>query len=167
MTTTTTTTTTSDGTTTIEAPTDLPVIRMTREFAASPAQLFRAHTDADLFQRWMGPDASSLKIDQWDARTGGSWRYVSVFGTEEYAFHGCFHTVREDRIVETFTFEGMPDAVCLETFTFEDLGNGRTLLHSDSLYESFEARDFMLSSMEAGVTQGYARLDAMLAGSEV
>ena len=44
-----TTTTTADGTTTIEAPTDLPVIRMTREFAATPAQLFRAHTDAELF----------------------------------------------------------------------------------------------------------------------
>ena len=51
----TTTTTTADGTTTIEAPADLPVIRMTREFAATPAQLFRAHTDADLFARWTGP----------------------------------------------------------------------------------------------------------------
>ena len=40
-----------------------------------------------------------LKIDQWDARTGGSWRYVGVMGGEEYGFHGCFHTVREDRIV--------------------------------------------------------------------
>jgi uncharacterized protein YndB with AHSA1/START domain len=61
----------------------------------------------------------------------------------------------------------MPDAVCLETFTFEDLGNGRTRLRADSLYESFEARDGMLASMEAGVTDGYAQLDRLLAGGEL
>jgi uncharacterized protein YndB with AHSA1/START domain len=92
---------------------------------------------------------------------------VGVFGSEEYGFHGCFHTVREDRIVETFTFEGMPDAVCLETFTFEDLGNGRTLLRADSVYESFEARDGMLASMEPGVNDGYAQLDRLLAAGDV
>jgi uncharacterized protein YndB with AHSA1/START domain len=162
-----TTKTTSDGTTTIEAPADLPAIRMTREFAASPAQLFRAHTEAELFVRWMGPEEGTLTLDHWDARTGGSWRYVSVLAGEEYGFHGCFHTVREDRIVWTFTFEGIPDGVCLETFTFEDLGDGRTLLRSDSTYESFEARDGMLSSMESGVTDAYAQLDRLLAGGEV
>jgi len=75
--------------------------------------------------------------------------------------------VREDRIVWTFTFEGIPDGVCLETFTFEDLGGGRTLLRSDSSYESFEARDGMLSSMGPGVTDSYASLDRLLAGGEV
>ena len=129
----TTTTTTADGTTTIEAPTDLPVIRLTREFAATPAQLFRAHTDADLFARWNGPDGTELKIDQWDARTGGSWRYVTVADGEEYGFRGCFHTVREDRLVQTFTCEGMPDGVALETMTFEELGDGRTRLVTVSL----------------------------------
>ena len=163
----TTTTTTSDGTTTIEAPADLPVIRMTREFAASPAQLFRAHTDPELFVRWMGMEGSTLKMDYWDARTGGSWRYVGVFGSEEFAFHGSFHAVREDRIVWTFTYEGIPDGVCLETFTFEDLGTGRTLLRSDSVYESYEARDGMLSSMGPGVNDSYASLDRLLAAGEV
>ena len=50
-----TTTTTADGSTTIEADPDLPIIRITREFAATPAQLFRAHTDPELFARWIGP----------------------------------------------------------------------------------------------------------------
>ncbi len=158
-----TTTTTADGTTTIEAPSDLPVIRMTRDFAGTPAQLFRAHTDAELFARWTGPDETELKIEHWDARTGGSWRYVTVAEGEEYAFRGCFHTVREDRLVQTFTWEGMPDAVALETMTFEELGDGRTRLHALSLYDSFEGRDGMLSSgMEVGVNDGYARLDKML-----
>jgi uncharacterized protein YndB with AHSA1/START domain len=164
----TTTTTTKDGTTTIEAPADLPVIRMTREFAATPAQLFRAHTDSDLFARWTGPDNTELKIDQWDARTGGSWRYVTVIDGEEYGFRGCFHTVREDRLVQTFTWEGMPDAVALETMTFEELEHGRTRLHAVSLFDSFEGRDGMLSSgMEVGVSDGYAKLDRLLADGDL
>ena len=164
----TTTTTTADGTTTIEAPSDVPIIRITREFTATPAQLVRAHTDADLFARWTGPDGTEIKIDQWDPRTGGSWRYLTVVDGEEYGFHGCFHTVREDRLVQTFTWEGMPDGVSLETMTFEELGDGRTRLHSLSLVESFEIRDAILSSgMEVGVNDGYARLDRMLAADEV
>jgi uncharacterized protein YndB with AHSA1/START domain len=163
-----TTTTTADGTTTIEAPSDLPLIRMTREFAATPAQLFRAHTDADLFVRWTGPDGTEVKIDHWDARSGGSWRYLTVIDGEEYGFRGCFHTLREDRLVQTFTFEGFPDGVALETMVIEDLGNGRTRMVSESLVDSFETRDAMLSSgMEVGVNDGYARLDTMLAAGEV
>ena len=35
----------------IEADPTLPVIRIVRDFAATPMQLFRAHTDPDLFAR--------------------------------------------------------------------------------------------------------------------
>ena len=163
-------TTTTDGTTTIEAAKDMPSIRMSRDFAASPAQLVRAHTDPELFVQWVGPNATSMRIDHWDARTGGSWRYVDGPGPdgEEYAFHGCFHEVREDRLVQTFTFEGYPDSVALETMSFEDLGQGRTRLHVQSLFDSYEARDGMLSSgMDVGVNDGYAKLDQLLAAGKV
>ena len=150
--------------TTIEADPKLPIIRITREFAATPGQLFRAHTDPALFARWVGPGAASTRIDHWDARTGGSWRYVSRTDGEEYAFHGCFHDVRPDRIVQTFTFDGMPEGVSLETLWFEDLGDGRTRLHAQSLVDSFESRDqWLASGMEVGLHDGYAKLDTILA----
>ncbi|MBO0838320.1 MAG: SRPBCC domain-containing protein, partial [Actinobacteria bacterium] len=101
--------------TAIEADPKLPIIRMIRDFAATPDQLFRAHTDPELFARWVGPDTMHTRIEHWDARTGGSWRYISVHGVVEYAFRGCFHDVRPDRIVQTFTFEGEPDGVALQT----------------------------------------------------
>ena len=107
-------------------------------------------------------------MDHWDARTGGSWRYVHTIEGEEYGFHGCFHTVGEDRLVQTFTFEGFPDGVALETMTFEDLGEGRTRLHTQSLFDSYEARDGMLASgMDVGVNDGYAKLDGLLADGAV
>ena len=155
---------TADGTTTIEADPKVPVIHIRRDFRATPAQLVRAHTDPELFVQWIGPNGLDTKLQHWDARTGGSWRYLSTRGDEEYAFHGSFHEVRDDRIVQTFTYDGFPDGVALETITFTDLGDGRTRLEALSLCDSFEGRDMMLASgMEVGVHEGYAKLDGLLA----
>ena len=84
---------------------------------------------------------------------------------EEYWFHGSFHDVRPgELIVQTFTFEGMPDGVALEKLILEDLGGGRTRLVTTSLVDSFEDRDaFVASGMEEGVVDGYERLDELLA----
>jgi len=154
--------------TTIEADPKVPVIRLCRDFDATPEQLFRAHTDARLFAQWIGPRAMQTRVVEWDARSGGSWRFVSTSDGEEYGFRGCFHEVRPDRIVQTFTFEGQPDSVALETLWFEDLGNGRTRLRTQSLVDSFESRDAWLASgMEVGVNEGYAKLDEMLADGTV
>ena len=155
-------------TTAIEADPTLPIIRLTRDFAATPQQLFRAHTDPDLFVRWVGPNNLQNRIEHWDARTGGSWRYVSVHDGMEFRFHGTFHEVRPDRIVQTFTFDGEPDGVALETLWFEDLGDGRSRLRTQSLVDSFEGRDAWLrSGMEVGVNEGYAKLDRLLADGDV
>lgn len=152
----------------IEADTQVPIIRITRDFRCTPAQLMRAHIDPDLFVRWVGPDAISSRIIDWDARDGGSWRYVSEHQGEQFGFRGCFHTVGADTIVQTFTYEGMPDQVSLETLRFDDLGDGTTRLHAQSLCDSFEARDgWLASGMEVGVNEGYAALDALLDRGEV
>ena len=159
---------TATAQTTITADETLPVIRMTRDFAATPAQLLRAHTDPEIFARWVGPDGLETEIVEWDARTGGAWRYVARRDGEEHGFRGCFHEVGPQRIVQTFTYEGMPEGVALETLTFEDLGDGRTRLHAQSLTDSFEGRDAWLASgMEVGVDEGYAKLDGLLADKAV
>ena len=152
----------------IEADPMLPIIRITRDFAAAPELLFRAHTDSELFAQWVGPNGMGTRIEYWDARTGGSWRFVSERDGVLYGSHGCFHEVRPDRIVQTFTFDGDPDGVALETLTFEELGDGRTRLRTQSLCDSFEGRDAWLASgMDVGVNEGYARLDAMVANGAI
>ncbi len=158
-------TSTTHHETRIVADPDVPLIRITREFDAPRAKVFRAHVDPELVARWLGPRDLTMTIDHYDCRTGGSYRYVHSRDGEEYGFHGSFHEVRPDElIVQTFTFEGMPDGVALEKLVLEDLGGGRTRLTATSLCDSFADRDGMLSSgMDAGVNEGYATLDELLA----
>jgi uncharacterized protein YndB with AHSA1/START domain len=144
---------------------DVPAVRIIREFDAPPEKVYRAHVDPELVAQWMGPRSTRMRIDQWDARTGGSWRYVATDENGEYGFYGSFHELRPNElIVQTFTFEGMPDGVALEKLVLEDLGNGRTRLTATSLVDSFEGRDgFLASGMDVGVNEGYEKLDALLA----
>ncbi|ATG50768.1 polyketide cyclase [Brachybacterium vulturis] len=152
-------------TATIEADSEVPLIRITRDFRATPAQLLRAHTDPELYARWVGPEELSTRIERWDARTGGAYAFTNIGpDEEEYSFYGSFHEVTEDRLVQTFTFDGWPEAVSLETLRVEDLGDGWTRLHGQSLFDSFEGRNQMLESgMDVGIHEGYAALDALLA----
>jgi uncharacterized protein YndB with AHSA1/START domain len=155
--------TTTTHETEISVDPDVPLVRIVREFDAPAAKVFRAHADPDLVARWMGPHGTDMRVEHYECRTGGSYRFVH---NEEHAFHGSFHEVRPgELIVQTFTYEGVPDGVALERLVFEDLGDGRSRLTATSLVDSFEERDaFVASGMEGGIREGYERLDAVLAG---
>ena len=151
----------------IEADPDLPVIRMIREFDAPPERVFRAWTDPELFVQWIGPRSIDTTISTWDARTGGEWRYTASRDEDDFSmdFWGSVHEVRPaERLVQTFSFDGAPDQVSLETMTFEPLEGGRCRITGVSVVESMELRDQMLASgMEVGVNEGYEKLDELLA----
>jgi uncharacterized protein YndB with AHSA1/START domain len=142
--------------TTIEADPNLPTIRIIRDFDAPPEKVFRAWIEPELVAQWLGPKSTEMRIDQWDARTGGNYRYAALQNGEEVAaFYGSFHEVRpNERLVQTFTWEGMPDG----------LGGGRTRTIGLSVVDNLEGRDaIMASGMEVGVYEGYEKLDALLA----
>jgi len=148
------------------APVDTLAIDYTRDFAAPVSAVFRAHSDPDLVKQWMGPSRNEMTIERWDFRTGGGYRYLHR-GPDggEYWFNGVFHTVRDDEfLIQTFEFELAPDMVNIEFMWFEDLGSGRSRLRGRSICPSIEARDGLLSSpMESGMTEGYDRLEALVA----
>jgi uncharacterized protein YndB with AHSA1/START domain len=150
--------------TTIEAPSGLPWIEITREFEAPPAQVFRAHVDPELFGRWIGPRDLDFRLEYWDARNGGSWAYASSRDSDTFEFYGSFHEIREnERIVQTFTYRGSPDSVALGIALFEALPGGRTRLVNRSIGSSVEERDAMVAScMESGIVEGYEKLDDLL-----
>jgi uncharacterized protein YndB with AHSA1/START domain len=152
----------------LTVPDGLPFIDFEREFDHPVADVFRAHADPDLFRQWIGPRGLRTRIDGFEFRPGGAYRFVQrgADSAEEYAFRGVFHTVRENElVVQTFEYEGWPDAVDLEYLHFEDLGDGRCRLRGHTVHASQEARDGMVGSgMEKGMAEGYERLEELLGG---
>jgi len=151
---------------TITAPEGVPFIEIVRDFNAPVAAVYRAHREPELVAQWLGPHRYAMKIERWDLRTGGGYRFVHVNQQgQEFTFNGVFHVARpDDFVVQTFEFESVPDVVSIETLRLQDLGNGRTRLAIHSTYPSQEARDAMIANgMVKGVTEGYERLDSVLA----
>ncbi|WP_116189833.1 SRPBCC family protein [Paenibacillus taihuensis] len=144
------------------------VILIEREFNAPRELVFEAFTDADLFVQWMGPNALTMKLEKFDARDGGAWKYISKEPNSgaEFAFCGVFHEVTApSRIVQTFEFLGLPDRghVTLETAVFEELPGDRTVVKMESVFRSIADRDGMLQSgMEGGLNESFGRLVKLL-----
>jgi uncharacterized protein YndB with AHSA1/START domain len=162
------TTTSTTPETLIEADPDLPVVRIVREFDAPVDLVYRAHVDPELIVQWLGPRSLDMEITTWDMRTGGEYRYTALHNGKEIAhFYGSVHRVWENKkIIQTFGFEEMPEAVSLDTLELHDLGDGRTRLEIMSVVDSMEAQAGMMASgMEVGINEGYAKLDALLTSS--
>ena len=150
----------------LTVPEGLPFIDFSREIDYPVEQVFRAYADPDLLVQWLGPRGMSMSINHYDFRTGGTYSYIHT-GPDgvPYVFSGMFHTVRENEFaVQTFEFSGYPDVVSTEFMTLEALPDGRTRVSAHSVYPSMEARDGMAASgMEAGVAEGFDRMDELLA----
>lgn len=141
---------------------------ITREFDAPRELVYKAHTDAGLIAKWLGPRDLNMRVDKYDARDGGEYRYVHYrTPEEEYGFRGVFHEcIAPERIIQTFEFEGLPEKghVCLETIRFEELPDNRTRLVIQDIFQSVEDRDGAIQSgMEHGINDSYMRLDDLIA----
>jgi len=152
------------GKTQISAPAGVPFIDIAREFNAPRDLLYRAYSEPDLVKQWLGPRKYEMVIEKWDARDGGSYRYIHRDDAGNgFAFRGVFHSTAIDNLVQTFEFEGVPGHVSLDRLTFEELGGGRTTVRIHSVYQSVEDRDGMVQSgMADGVNEGFDRLDELL-----
>lgn len=142
-------------------------IRIERVFDAPRDRVWRAYTDPDLLARWWGR-GNELAIERWEPEKGGHWRFVEHGPEGVHGFEGRFREiVPQERIAQTFEWDGMPGYVVIDTAVFEDLDGERTRVVSTSLFHTTEERDGMLGSgMEDGIAQSHAALDRLLAQEE-
>ena len=149
--------------TTITAPAGVPFVDMEREFDAPAALVHRAYLEPELVTQWLGPRKYEMVLDKWDARAGGEYRYVHRNDEGEFGFHGVFHSMDIDNMVQTFEYEGVPGHVSLDQLVIEDLPGGRSRIKSHSVFQSVADRDGMVQAgMGDGVEEGYDRLDELL-----
>jgi len=163
--------TTTKNETRIKAEPGKQEVTITREFDAPRELVFKACSDPKLLVQWLGPRDITMKIDKFDHKSGGAYRYIHSRGNHSYGFHGVIHEVSfPERVIQTFEFEGLPEKghVALETVRFEALPGGRTRLITQSVFQSVADRDAMLQSgMEKGVNDSHERLDELLANGIV
>ncbi|HUI68977.1 MAG TPA: SRPBCC family protein [Spirochaetia bacterium] len=147
------------------APASEPIIMTRRFIRASADMVFKAWTTPEYLKQWLGPRELVMVRCEIDLRVGGTYRFVHrAPDGQEYAFRGKYLEIEAPhRMVCTSVFEMMPQFEAIETLTLEEK-DGRTLITTHTRHGSIEARDAHLSGgMEAGMTDGYERLEELAA----
>jgi len=141
---------------------------ITREFDAPRELVFKAYTDANLYNQWLGPKDLTMTLEKFEPGNGGSYRYAHTDKSgNEFIFNGVFHEVTTpERIIQTFEYEGLAEKgrAALEIAKFDELPGNRTKVISHSIFQSVADRDGMWhADMEHGINESYDRLDELLA----
>ncbi len=151
------------GSAVIEFPDDLEIV-ITREFDAPIGLVFDVLTKPEHVRKWFPPFACEMKECSIDLRVGGN--YHQVFVTEdgtECSFRGTYLEVEPPtRTVETWLFEGWPDAEAVESvdlhetdgvtkltmkLAFRDKAGRAHMTKSDGQQDSFDKMEDYLRSL--------------------
>jgi uncharacterized protein YndB with AHSA1/START domain len=78
-----------------------------REFDAPRRLVYKAHTDPQLYVQWLGPRGYEMVLETFEPYSGGRYRYIHKDQDgNEYGFHGVFHEISEELMIQTFEFMG-------------------------------------------------------------
>ena len=138
---------------------------ITRMIDAPARYLFLAHTRPDYVKRWYGPRGWPLTTCELDFRVGGSFRF-GMTGPEGKAgplFGGTYlEIVPDKKIAYDNGFDGAPKM--LITVTFDEQGNGQTLLAIHTLFPSIAMKNEHLGYGYAeGIRSGLDQFAAVVA----
>jgi uncharacterized protein YndB with AHSA1/START domain len=136
-------TTTRHGSAVIEFPSALEILT-TREFEAPIELVFDVLTQPEHVRNWFPAFEDKITLCSIDLRVGGKYRMVTVTpdGTE-CAFRGTYLELeRPTRIVDTWLFEGWPDAEAVETVDLQE-ADGVTTAKINLAFRDQAGRDHM------------------------
>ena len=138
-------------------------VRVSRVIRGSAEQVWRAHHDAELLQRWLlGPDGWTMPVCEVATDVGDTYRYewAQVDGEERFGFTGeVLESSPPHRAVTTEQIIGMDGPGTTNEMTLTPVEGG-TLLSILITYPSAEVRDMVLGTgMTDGMETSYARLE--------
>ena len=136
-------------------------IFITREFDLPVDLLFKAYTEAKLFEQWMG-----TKVIKFENKQHGSYEFETSNPQGEVVFkaNGTIHEViLNQRIIRTFQMENTPFPVQMEFLEFEKLSDETSKITIHTIYKSVEFRDQMLKLPFAqGINMAHNRLQEII-----
>ena len=131
------------GSAVIEFPNDLEIV-ITREFDAPVELVFDVFTKPEHVRKTFAPFGEEVTVCSIDLRVGGDYHHVFVTGDgTECSFRGTFLEIeRPTRIVDTWLFEGWPDADAVESVDLHET-DGVTKLTVTLAFRDKAGRDHM------------------------
>jgi uncharacterized protein YndB with AHSA1/START domain len=110
---------------------------ITREFDLPLELLFKAYTEPELVEQWMG-----TKVIKFENKNHGSYQFETTHkGKLVFRANGTIHqVVPNQKIIRTFEMENMPIGVQLEFLEFEKLTDDTSKLTIQIIYRSEKHR---------------------------
>ncbi|MCO5201540.1 MAG: SRPBCC domain-containing protein [Chloroflexi bacterium] len=144
------------------------LLRVSRVIRGSVQQVWDAHHDPSLLQRWLlGPDGWTMPVCEVATSIGDTYRYEwqSGSGEESFGFTGeLLESQPPHRAVTTEQMVGTDGPATVNEMTLTPVEGG-TLLAIVITYPSAEVRDAILSTgMTDGMEASYARLESQVLG---
>lgn len=133
---------------------------ITREFNLPIELLFKAYSEPDLVEQWMG-----TKVIKLENKNHGSYQFQTTYnGNVVFQANGTIHQVLlNQRIIRTFEMENMPIGVQLEFLEFEKLTDDKSKLTIQIIYKSEKHRAEQLKLPFAnGLNMAHDRLQEIL-----
>jgi len=134
------------GSSVIEFPNDLEIVT-TREFDAPLELVFDVLTKPEHVRNWFAPFTDQVTECSIDLRVGGTYHIVFVTPDgSECSFRGTYLEVDPPtRTVQTWLFEGWPDAEAVESVDLQET-DGVTKLTMKLAFPDKAGRDHMTKS---------------------
>jgi len=145
----------------IDAKDDQQDLLITREFDLPLQLLFKAFTEPEIVEQWMG-----TKVIKLESEKHGSYQIETSDAKGNLAFraNGVIHElVPDQKIIRTFEMENTPFGVQLEVYEFEQLTGDTCKLNMHVIYESAAQRDQVLKLPFAqGINMAHNRIQEIL-----
>jgi uncharacterized protein YndB with AHSA1/START domain len=133
---------------------------ITREFDLPVELLFKAYSETELVEQWMG-----TKVIKLENKNHGSFRFETSYnGNVVFKANGTIHeVVLNQKIIRTFEMENAPIGVQLEFLEFEKLNDNTSKLTIQIIYKSEKHRAEQLKLPFAnGLNMAHDRLQEIL-----
>jgi uncharacterized protein YndB with AHSA1/START domain len=129
---------------------------ITRAFDLPLELLFKAHTEPEIVEQWMG-----TKVLKLENKNHGSYQYETTDPKgNKHGFNGTIHEfVPNQKITRTFEMSNTPFGIQLEFYEFEKMTDTTSKLTMHVVYKSVEIRDQILKLPFAqGINMAHNRL---------
>ena len=142
-------------------------VTFTRTFDAPAPLLFAAWSTPEHLMQWFGPEGWPLTLCEVDFRVGGRYRFAMTgpSGEQETPFGGEYlEIVPDKKIVYDDAWESPGSESMVVTVSFDEQGDGKTLVTMHTLFGSAEMREKHISmGMEEGMASSLDQLTALVA----